>query len=135
MKGIQFGSPLYNYNDGLEMMGNSSPQAQVEYLRKCLRIQSEEIDTLKLKLKTVDLEKQVQVHEMETMLEGLEKARQWLKNQRLASERGRSTPFLNALKTRKTSLFSNKRFAGLLISFCALVVFLLVLSLKLKAAS
>lgn len=128
---MKFGD-MPNYKDGFPMKGNASAEARVEYLLKIVQIQSDKISTLELQLRTTKLDKEIQYHEVEVMLDNLQKAHEWLKNQKRDLERGKLNPFLRSLKTRLASLFSNKPFMALLISFSVAMAGLLVLSLKLK---
>jgi hypothetical protein len=64
---------MTSYNDPFEVVakGAASPQQQVEYLHQLLRLKENEISTLKLKVKTLELQSKYEHLKFEECTHGL----------------------------------------------------------------
>jgi hypothetical protein len=116
--------------EGFEMKGNASPDAQVEYLLKCLQIQADKVASLEMRLKTAKLTAELAELAWGRRMRELEELIAWQRNQRHSSESHKFSPSSEPSKTLGMSRFNSKPFAALLISFFAFAVALLVWRLK-----
>lgn len=119
---------------GLAVTGRpkATPQSQVDYMLKVLAIKNDQVEDLELQLRTAKLELQLKDAEVNKKIDSLERAWECLKNRKRDSETTKLTPSSKPSKTLKTFLSSSKLFTVLLISFFAVVGFLLALSLSPK---
>lgn len=60
----------------IQAQGHASPEAQIEYLIKCLKVSQDKVATLQLELETLRIERNLDKVQFQREVDGLIKARQ-----------------------------------------------------------